>query len=115
MAGNTPLHHFVKSELDDKESGIWAVFDREEALSMFAALGRTQGERKTNPLIKNVRSTARKFADYAFPSRVDAMMATRSQQRLPATSVLLRLLVLKDWHDRFFSRIIPERDSAWRD
>lgn len=101
LAGDTELHRFMKQELHDEGSGIWELFNRERAVELFEGIGQSGGDRKPNPLVKTVRGIARKAADTFFPARVDALMSRRSRKRLPVSALLLRLLVLKDWHDRF--------------
>ncbi|PID79125.1 hypothetical protein CSB20_11555 [bacterium DOLZORAL124_64_63] len=103
MSGDTPLHHFMASEFQDSDSGIWDIIRQDRALELFRSLGTPSGERPPHPLARKARSLAREAVDKVFPARVDQMMMRRSQRRLPLPYLLLRILVLKDWHDRFFS------------
>ncbi len=103
IAGDTALHRFMEQELHDENSGIWELFDRRRAVDLFEELGQSGGDQKANPLVKTVRGIVRKSANTFFPARVDAVMSCRSRKRLPVSALLLRLLVLKDWHDRFFA------------
>jgi hypothetical protein len=104
LSQDTPMHHFFREELDDEKSGIWEIFDRQAAIQMFQSLGQAGGDSGPHPLVKSARGLMRELVDKVNPRKIDDLMLARSQRRLPRTTLLMRLMVLKDWHDRFYTR-----------
>jgi hypothetical protein len=102
LSRDTPIRRFMADEFSDEKSGIWEVFDRAEVLSSFHSLASSSvGSRQ--PSRQGLKAKVSQVAGLVFPKQLDHARAQRSLARVPVTKTLLRIMVLKDWHDRFVS------------
>jgi hypothetical protein len=102
LTRDTPIRRFMADEFSDEKSGIWDVFDRAAVLSTFDSLASSSvGPRQSSR--HALKAKVRQVAGRVFPKQLDHARAQRSLARVPVTKTLLRIMVLKDWHDRFVS------------
>jgi hypothetical protein len=100
LATDTPLRRFMKEEFEDEASGIWDVFDQAAVLAEFESLA-VSGKKVRHSQLSGAKDQARGIARVLFPRQMDRARTKRSLARVPVTKTLLRILVLKDWHDTF--------------
>jgi hypothetical protein len=59
------------------------------------------GKKVRHSQLSGAKDQARGIARVLFPRQMDRARTKRSLARVPVTKTLLRILVLKDWHDTF--------------
>jgi hypothetical protein len=104
MVTNSPLHQYVLDQLDDTGSEIWEFFDRKSMIKFFNSLPSSSGPEPTSHYLRMYLRTGAKTMLFRLMPR----LATRIQvQRFRSTimphEVLMRFVVLKDWHEKFIS------------
>jgi asparagine synthetase B (glutamine-hydrolysing) len=98
----SPVRRHVEAELDDAESGIWELFDREALRAALPALGAAgqQGSRAAAQITRGAKCVAR-VALHLTPPIERALVTPRHRAGLRFEQLCLRVMVLKAWHDLF--------------
>ena len=106
LATGTPVRAYSLEELSDRSSGIWEYLDPAALWGLVEALGRPSDGSpvpRSRPRIP-FRPLVRRALETVAPEvvfRIQARRSARSTIRLGPTNLVLRALVLKDWHDTF--------------
>lgn len=101
LTRQTEMRKFMQQQLDDANSGIWEYFDRNAVATVFHSLSSSP----INPLSSSFRTRLRrKISGHIFslfPRQAEQIRTKRFQSAIMPYEVLLRFLVLKNWHDTF--------------
>lgn len=106
LTADTPVRAYAVEELSDRSSGIWEYLDQAAVSGLVTALGRAPDgapERGSGSHIR-LRPLVRRALEMVAPKvayRIQARRAARSVIHLGPTNLVLRALVLKNWHDTF--------------
>jgi asparagine synthetase B (glutamine-hydrolysing) len=109
LAADTPVRAYALEELSDRSSGIWEYLDPAALRGMVEALARTPAGSpgpRSRPRIR-VRPLARRVLETVAPGlafRIQTRRYARSAFRLGPANLVLRAMVLKDWHDTFVAK-----------
>ncbi len=110
LVSPSSLREYARFQLNDVRSGIWEYFNRRAVLQLFDSLSLTSPstalqEEGTVESLKNwARGQRNKIVFSLFPRSATEFRARRSERVLPPYVVILRLLVLKNWFDRFVAK-----------
>jgi asparagine synthetase B (glutamine-hydrolysing) len=100
-SSDSPLRRYLKSQLDDEESGVWTLFDRRHLLAAFHSC-RDSGRYSVGGLVgRGLTRLSRDILKPVSPQGADhfqAMLNLRTP--ISNTKALLRFLVVKQWVDR---------------
>jgi asparagine synthetase B (glutamine-hydrolysing) len=98
---NSPLRTYLKSQLDDEESGVWTLYDRRHLLAAFHSGRESDGYRIGGLAKRGLTRLSRDILKPVLPQGTDhfqAMINLRTP--ISNTKTLLRFLVVKQWIDR---------------
>lgn len=90
---------FYSAALDDADSGFWSLVDRDAVLALLSTL-RSSGRAKRSTRQRVLRS-AKKVMEALRPSLAFSIATRLARGDDPPATILRRILILKDWHDRF--------------
>jgi hypothetical protein len=111
MGRDTPLRRYMQKQFLDRESGIWEFFDFDRVQELFSGLSSLGGRPQASRFLRSTRVTVRKALDAIFPLQMGSVMTKRARARLPIPKLLMRIMVLKNWHDQFVSGRSGLRDG----
>lgn len=100
-SSDSPLRRYLKSQLDDEESGVWALCDRRRLLAAFHSCRESDGYRFGGLARRGMARLSRDVLKPVLPQGADhfqAMLSLRAP--ISNTKTLLRFLVVKQWIDR---------------
>ena len=98
---DSPLRTYLKSQLDDEESGVWTLYDRRHLLAAFHSGRESDGYRIGGLAKRGLTRLSRDLLKPVMPRGADhfqAMLNLRTP--ISNTKTLLRFLVVKQWIDR---------------
>lgn len=110
LVSSSSLREYTQNQLNDTQSGIWEYFNRAAVVKLFNSLALTSPskalrEEGTMEFLKDRIRRGRNKALFTFlPRYATELRASRSRRALLPHVVILRLLVFKNWHDRFVSK-----------
>ncbi len=116
LASPSPVRRHVEAELQDRESGIWALFDREALLAALPGLGtgRPPASRAAAAHVARGAKRVVRAALHLSPPIERELVTRRHRAGLRFEQLCLRVMVLKAWHDLFVRgdgsrRVLEER------
>jgi asparagine synthetase B (glutamine-hydrolysing) len=116
LASESPVRAHVEAELADTASGIWSIFDPRALADLVPPLGAPPSQGTAARIERVVKSVARTALRLA--PRVERRIAVqRHRAGIRADQILMRVMVLKCWHDLFVTgdgsrRALEERAPA---
>jgi hypothetical protein len=102
LVEETQVRRFALQQLDDEKSGIWDYFDPRALRRVLDSLTPGNTERQTIGVgWRNRRATLKKALFSIAPPIAALIRAQNVSRRLEPNKALMRVLVLKHWHDTF--------------
>jgi len=102
LGSKTAMRDFFANEVADEKSGIWEYFERKGVVRLFEATGHNRALNiKRLGFKKRIKSNILQSMTRIVPSTTARLLARRTQRYVENRNVFLRIMILKDWHDRF--------------
>jgi hypothetical protein len=109
MVTNSPLRQYLLKQLDDTGSEIWTYFDRRTLINFFSSLPSPSGSESTSRYIMMYLQRGAKAMLFSLlPRLATRIQVHRFRSIIMPHEVLMRFMVLKDWHDKFVSGHRPK-------
>jgi hypothetical protein len=100
----SPLRQYLLKQMDDMNSGIWEYFDRGNVINFFNSLSSSSGSTSMSRyIIMYLQSSVKVMLFSSLPRLATRIQAHRFRSLCMPHEVLMRFMVLKDWHDKFIS------------
>lgn len=98
---DSPLRRYLKTQLDDEDSGVWILYNRRRLLAAFHDPRDSGGYRSGGLVRRGLMRLSRDILKQILPRGADHFQALLNL-RAPVsnTKTLLRFLVVKQWIDR---------------
>ena len=104
MAINSPLHRYLLEQMNDTGSEVWEYFDRKTMINFFHSLPSSSGPEPTSHYLRMyLRKSAKTMLFRLMPRLATQIQVQRFRSTIMPHEVLMRFVVLKDWHDKFIS------------
>jgi hypothetical protein len=104
MVTNSPLHQYLLKQIDDTSSEVWEFFDRKTMINFFNSLPSSSDPRPTSSYLRMyVQSGAKTVLFRSMPRLATRIQMHRFRSTIMPHEVLMRFVVLKNWHDKFIS------------
>ena len=104
LVTESPVREFALEELNDRSSGIWEFLDPEALMKILEGLGKGFGVRSLLAQWVDPKALARRTLTFFAPGLVSYVRSTRRARpvvHLESEKIIMRALVLKNWHDTF--------------
>ncbi|MFT3772032.1 MAG: asparagine synthase-related protein [Minicystis sp.] len=100
LTDDSPVRTHVELELSDEASGIWSLFDRDALVALLPPVGAPPSRSPAARVERGVKTIARAALRFA-PAIERRIARDRHRAGIRVEQVVMRVMVLKSWHDLF--------------